>query len=169
MNKPTSKMIESNVLEAEVTNNKEELTADLKEKSRIEVTVNSGARGKSAYEIWLDEGNTGTRADFIEDIRGMDGDELYTHPETHSASMITETEDRVFLTSKEKELVLSSFIHDQIASSSRWVVEHDLDKYPSVTIVDTAGTVIVGQINYISKSEIELFFTSAFSGKAYLN
>lgn len=148
MNKPTSKMIKSNVLEA-----------DLKEKSRIEVTINSGARGKSAYEIWLDEGNTGTRADFLED----------NHPETHSASMITETEDRVFLTSKEKELVLNSFIHDQIASDSRWVVEHDLDKYPSVTIVDTAGTVIVGQINYISKSEIELIFTSAFSGKAYLN
>lgn len=32
-----------------------------------------GENGKSAYEIWLDEGNTGTQNDFINSLKGKDG------------------------------------------------------------------------------------------------
>ena len=32
-----------------------------------------GQNGKSAYEIWLDEGNTGTQNDFINSLKGKDG------------------------------------------------------------------------------------------------
>ena len=30
-------------------------------------------RGKSAYEIWLDEGNTGTEQDFLDSLKGTAG------------------------------------------------------------------------------------------------
>ena len=33
----------------------------------------AGADGKSAYEIWLEAGNTGTEADFLESLKGADG------------------------------------------------------------------------------------------------
>ena len=33
----------------------------------------NGADGKSAYEIWLDNGHTGTQADFLEWLKGEDG------------------------------------------------------------------------------------------------
>lgn len=32
-----------------------------------------GAPGKSAYEIWLEEGNTGTKDDFLNSLKGRDG------------------------------------------------------------------------------------------------
>ena len=33
-------------------------------------TGGSGADGKSAYEIWLEQGNTGTEQDFIDSLKG---------------------------------------------------------------------------------------------------
>ena len=34
-------------------------------------TVNLGrVVGKSAYEVWLDAGNTGTEADYLESLKG---------------------------------------------------------------------------------------------------
>lgn len=34
----------------------------------IKAVISSGARGKSAYEIWLDLGNEGSEQDFIDSI-----------------------------------------------------------------------------------------------------
>lgn len=50
-----------------------------------------------------------------------------------------------------------------------WEITHDLDKYPSVTVVDSAGSVVMGDITYTSKSTLTVTFSAAFSGKAYLN
>ena len=50
-----------------------------------------------------------------------------------------------------------------------WEITHDLDKYPSVTIVDSAGSVLRGVIPYTSKSAVRVTVSAAFSGKAYLN
>ena len=50
-----------------------------------------------------------------------------------------------------------------------WDITHNLDKYPSVTIVDSAGSVVMGDITYTSKSALTVTFSAAFSGKAYLN
>lgn len=38
-------------------------------KSSVSVNMQSGARGKSAYEIWLDEGNKGDKEDFLESLK----------------------------------------------------------------------------------------------------
>jgi hypothetical protein len=50
-----------------------------------------------------------------------------------------------------------------------WVINHSLDKYCSVTIVDSGGNVVVGNVQYNSPSQITVTFESEFSGKAYLN
>lgn len=63
----------------------------------------------------------------------------------------------------------NTYIHEQIFSSSEWYITHNLNKYPSVTIVDSAGTVVIGDIEYVSTSVVKVIFKSAFSGKAYLN
>lgn len=39
------------------------------------VKGNKGDDGKSAYEIWLDCGNTGTEQDFLDSLRGADGND----------------------------------------------------------------------------------------------
>jgi hypothetical protein len=40
--------------------------------------------------------------------------------------------------------------------------------FPSVVVVDSAGTVVLGDIEYISDSELILTFAAPFGGTAYL-
>ena len=61
------------------------------------------------------------------------------------------------------------FTYIKSTPDSVWDITHNLDKYPSVTIVDSAGSVVIGDITYTSKSALTVTFSAAFSGKAYLN
>ena len=62
-----------------------------------------------------------------------------------------------------------TFAYNQAISSNVWEIKHDLDKYPAVTVVDSGGSVVIGEIVYIDKNNVRITFTSAFSGKAYFN
>lgn len=61
------------------------------------------------------------------------------------------------------------FVYTQRTPSDRWVVNHGLDKYPSVTVVDSAESIVVGNCEYIDKNIVILTFNGSFSGKAYFN
>ena len=63
----------------------------------------------------------------------------------------------------------ANYIHEQKASSSSWNIKHNLNKYPSVIVIDSAGTEVRGDINYIDKNNITINFSADFTGKAYLN
>lgn len=132
--------------------------------------IGSGPKGRDgldAYEMWLAKGNEGTIDDFFNSLKGADGNS-YIHPDTHSANMIIETEQKQFISSIDK-LKLSGYIHDQIPSSKIWIVNHPLNKFPSVSIVDSGKNLVIGDIKYIDASNLEISFTCEFSGKAYLN
>lgn len=62
-----------------------------------------------------------------------------------------------------------SYTFNQISPKELWKIPHGLGKFPSVTITDSAGSVVLGEINHIDKNNVELDFTAAFSGIAYLN
>lgn len=62
-----------------------------------------------------------------------------------------------------------NYIHTQISASNVWRISHSLNKYPSVVIVDSSGSTVVGEVKYIDKSNIEVSFSVAFVGYAYLN
>ena len=62
-----------------------------------------------------------------------------------------------------------TFVYIQAVSSDVWEIKHNLNKYPAVTVVDSGNSVVIGEIVYIDKNNIRITFTSAFSGKAYLN
>ena len=64
---------------------------------------------------------------------------------------------------------VDSYIHDQGQAYHVWTIQHNLDKYPSVVVVDNGDDVVHGQINYQSKNTIIITFSAAFAGKAYLN
>ena len=59
--------------------------------------------------------------------------------------------------------------HTQVSASSTWTVTHNLNKFPSVTIVDSNEEQIFGVVDYQSANTIVLTFSAAISGKAYLN
>ena len=60
------------------------------------------------------------------------------------------------------------YVHTQAIVSSTWNITHALGGRPQVTIVDSAGTVVYGEIQYLSNTEIRVLFSAAFSGYAYL-
>jgi hypothetical protein len=62
-----------------------------------------------------------------------------------------------------------TYIHYQNVPSVTWDINHNLAKRPSVTIVDSAGTEVIGGVNYVDDNNLILDFSAAFSGKAYLN
>jgi hypothetical protein len=58
---------------------------------------------------------------------------------------------------------------EQAIAADEWIIQHNLNKYPSVTVVDSAGTKIVGDIKYVDKNNIIIKFTTDTLGTAYLN
>lgn len=59
------------------------------------------------------------------------------------------------------------FIQNQVLDE--WIIEHNLDKYPSVTVIDSAENEVVGEVEYLDKNRLKIKFASGFSGKATLN
>lgn len=61
------------------------------------------------------------------------------------------------------------FVFDQFDPKSTWEITHNMNKFPSVYIVDTANSVVEGLVEYIDKNSLTVTFNFPFSGKAYLN
>lgn len=62
-----------------------------------------------------------------------------------------------------------NFVYTQAPASATWIIVHNLGKYPSVTIEDSGGNDIEGEITYDSTNQVTLTFSAAFTGTAYLN
>tara|TARA_R110001592_G_scaffold6651_1_gene35817 strand:- start:114 stop:851 length:738 start_codon:yes stop_codon:yes gene_type:complete len=62
-----------------------------------------------------------------------------------------------------------TFIFDKVTPGTVWNVAHNLAKFPSITVIDSANTVVTGQYTYIDNNNVTLTFSAAFTGKAYLN
>ena len=62
-----------------------------------------------------------------------------------------------------------NFYFTQTTALDTWVITHNLNKYPSATIIDSAGTEVVGNITYNSLNQITITFSGAFKGSATLN
>tara|TARA_R110000850_G_scaffold221480_1_gene347240 strand:- start:535 stop:1248 length:714 start_codon:yes stop_codon:yes gene_type:complete len=62
-----------------------------------------------------------------------------------------------------------TFIFTQGVPSVQWNVQHNLAKFPSITVIDTADTVVTGEYVYIDSNNVTLNFSAGFAGKAYLN
>ena len=63
----------------------------------------------------------------------------------------------------------SSFAYTQAVAEDTWNIQHNMGKFPSITVIDTANTVVTGQYTYIDNNNVTLTFSAAFAGKAYLN
>jgi hypothetical protein len=82
---------------------------------------------------------------------------------------IVDREDYLISLLGSGESVDKTFIYPQSSASSVWNITHNLNKYPSVSVVDTANTVVYGDVKYINENELTITFTNTFSGKAFLN
>jgi hypothetical protein len=62
-----------------------------------------------------------------------------------------------------------TYAHIQGSPAPIWVIVHNLNKYPSVDVVDTGDSTVIPNIHYDSMSQVTLTFGSATSGKAWCN
>lgn len=86
---------------------------------------------------------------------GLVEDSNYVHTDNNFTNM-----DRVRV---------EGYIHEQRLPSDVWNITHNLQKYPSCTIVNSAGDEVYGDVLYNDKNSLIITFNGAFSGKAYLN
>lgn len=102
-----------------------------------------------------------------------------------SVEIILPEVSHVFSVDKEKQVVTvvdkysivglqdatsdKSFVYTQGTPSSVWTVFHPLKKYPSVSVTDSGGSSVFGDVSYIDDSNLIISFASPFSGKAFLN
>lgn len=83
-------------------------------------------------------------------------------PDQHPISAITGLEEALLNADK-------TFVFEQGSASDTWNITHNLDKYPSVTVVDSAGNEVIAEVTYTDTNKCVVKMTAAFKGKAYLN
>ena len=91
-------------------------------------------------------------------------DELFhrDYPDQHPISAITGLEEALLNADK-------TFVFEQGIASDTWEITHNLNKYPSVTVVDSAGNEVIAEVVYTDTNNCVVTMTAAFKGKAYLN
>lgn len=62
-----------------------------------------------------------------------------------------------------------AYVHQQGVASANWYIQHNLGFYPNITVKDSGGSIVEGEISYTNSNEITLVFSSSFSGTAYLS
>ena len=110
-----------------------------------------GPDGKTAYQVWLEEGHTGSESDFFAFLKGVKGDKGGQGDRGLPGA------------------ASPTYVHDQTVPLDVWVINHSLSKFPSVTCMDSAGDEIEGILSYDSLDRVTVTFGAATGGKAYLN
>jgi hypothetical protein len=62
-----------------------------------------------------------------------------------------------------------TFVFTQGAPATVWNIQHNLGKFPSVSVINNNNVVINGEVTYIDNNNVQLNFSAGFTGKAYLN
>jgi hypothetical protein len=65
--------------------------------------------------------------------------------------------------------VSGSYAHTQSVSSATWTITHNLGYRPAVSVVDSGGNYVVGDVNYVSVNALTISFSAPFGGFAYLS
>src|SRR5690606_27007085 len=98
------------------------------------------------YEIWKKNGNIGSELDFLESLKGEKGEDGNAGSDSDK-----------------------NWVHDQFTPESVWVINHPLNKKVAVTVTDTAGTVVEGEVTINDGTMVIVKFNAPFKGEAILN
>jgi hypothetical protein len=62
-----------------------------------------------------------------------------------------------------------TFVFTQGVPATVWNIQHNLGKFPSVSVVNNNSVVLFTEVTYIDNNNVQLNFSAGFTGKAYLN
>lgn len=63
----------------------------------------------------------------------------------------------------------STYTHTQAIPLAVWTAAHNLGRYPSVSVVDTLGRQVFGDVTLVDENIVQITHGSAIAGKAYFN
>jgi hypothetical protein len=97
-------------------------------------------------------------------------------PNTLSIGTVTQGATAVSITGTAPAQVLNfvlpisgNYTHTQSVSSATWTITHNLGYRPAVSVVDSGGNHVVGDVNYVSVNALTISFSAPFGGSAYLS
>ncbi len=146
-----------------------------------------GNMGKSAYEIWIDAGNTGTVEDFLDSLIGPKGDDGESAYQTwiglgnvgSKQDFVNSLVGTAGKSSYELWLELGNsgtaqdFV-DYLKNSASHVaeftnvdtflVEHNMGRFPTVNIVDINKVLCLTQVRHINENALRINMSKAKSG-----
>jgi hypothetical protein len=62
-----------------------------------------------------------------------------------------------------------AYVHIQDVPSAMWQIAHNLNYFPSLTVIDSGGSVVEGEIIYVNANQVDVGFSGGFTGTAYLS
>lgn len=86
---------------------------------------------------------------------------------TDNENNITSLDGRV--NALEIEESIEEYVYVQGPAANVWNINHNMGRFPAVTVVDSAGSMIMGELQYTDLNNLILTFINPFGGKAYLN
>lgn len=82
---------------------------------------------------------------------------------------VTSLETQILQVVSTSGLADATHVHTQMVAATEWTILHNLNKLPAVTIIDTAGSVVIGDVFYVNLNTVKINLTAAMSGTASLN
>jgi len=96
-------------------------------------------------------------------LDGIIQGETVTFESANAGLSIAVSDNKLTFTAK------TAYVHTQTVAAAVWTITHNLGKYPSVSIVDSANDEVIGEVRYTNTNQVVVTFSAAFSGKAFLN
>lgn len=62
-----------------------------------------------------------------------------------------------------------AFVFNQPTPAASWLITHSLNSFPSVTLTDPAGNIIMAQVQYLDANTAHVTFSQPVAGSAYLS
>ena len=62
-----------------------------------------------------------------------------------------------------------NYVHTQIEESDIWIIQHNLNKFPTVILVDEDGYTIGGSLKFINSDTVHATFSQPVRGQAFVN
>jgi len=103
----------------------------------------------------------------VQEIAGEDILVL-TDASNSNATKTTNIDDLVSYFAENAEFA-GTFIYPQETAAPIWTIAHNLDKYPSVTIIDEYNRQFEGHVEYRDNNTVIVTLSAPIKGKAYLN
>jgi len=120
-----------------------------------------GVQGTQGIGIQGTQGRTGTGTQGTQGTAGLQG---------ISGAAVDNTDDvPEGTTNKYFTVGRVSYEHMQGSASNSWTITHNLGFKPNVTVIDSAGNIVEGEIAYTNTNSLTVSFQSAFSGTAYIS